>query len=79
MLELWFAAKILWCAVRENRIVLSGFECYEASDENGLSTKQCMTYCWLYIQDRPVAPGNPEPLLEEPFLDLNPECLEVRY
>ena len=57
----------------------SGFECYEASDENGVSTKQCMTYCWLYIQDRPAIPGNPNSLLEEPFLDLNPECLEVRY
>jgi hypothetical protein len=52
----------------------SGYECYEASDENGISTKQCMTYCWLYIQDRPIPPGNPEP-----FWDLNPECLEVRY
>ena len=52
----------------------SGYECYEAMSENGVSTKQCMTYCWLYIQDRPVPPGMPEPIL-----DIHPQCLEVRY
>ena len=53
----------------------SGFECYDVSDENGLSTKQCITYCWLYLDDqRPQLPGNPEP-----FEDLAPECLERYY
>ena len=52
----------------------SGYECYEVSGEDGVSTKQCMTYCWLYIQGRPVAPDMPEP-----FVDVQPECLEVRY
>ena len=57
----------------------SGFECYEASDENGVSTKAVHDILLVVYSRSSCVPGNPEPLLEEPFLDLNPECLEVRY
>ena len=37
----------------------SGFTCLDWSDEDGNPTRQCATYCWLYISDRPVPPGQP--------------------
>ena len=45
----------------------SGFTCIDWQDGNDeFLTRQCATYCWLYIPERPIAPG-------DPFSDA-PEC-----
>lgn len=47
----------------------SGFTCIDWQDSNDeFLTRQCATYCWLYIPERPVAPG-------DPFEDA-PECVQ---
>lgn len=38
----------------------SGFSCMDWNDtETGRIVRQCATYCWLYIDDRPIPPGSP--------------------
>lgn len=37
----------------------SGFTCTDWNDtETGTITRQCATYCWLYIDERPIPEGN---------------------
>ena len=36
----------------------SGFGCYDWTLDDGGLTRQCLTYCWLYIDERPVPPEN---------------------
>jgi hypothetical protein len=48
----------------------SGFTCIDWNDtETGQLVRQCATYCWLYIDGRPIPPGNPNE-----FSILNEEC-----
>ena len=50
----------------------SGFSCIDWQDENGSLTRQCATLCWLYVDERPNAPGSPQ-------LPVDGECpVEVR-
>lgn len=47
----------------------SGFTCIDWQDGNDeFLSRQCATYCWLYIPERPIAPG-------DPFSDA-PECAQ---
>lgn len=47
----------------------SGFICIDWQDSNDeFLTRQCATYCWLYIPERPNVPGNPS-------IDA-PECVQ---
>ena len=41
----------------------SGFSCFDVTDEEGRPTRQCLTYCWLYIE-RPEAPSEPPSFAE---------------
>ncbi len=36
----------------------SGFGCYDWQTDDGGITRQCLTYCWLYIDERPIPPGD---------------------
>lgn len=37
----------------------SGFMCLDWNDtETGQIVRQCATYCWLYLDERPIPPGN---------------------
>jgi hypothetical protein len=37
----------------------SGFTCTDWNDtETGTIVRQCATYCWLYIDERPIPEGN---------------------
>ena len=48
----------------------SGFTCIDWNDtETGQLVRQCATYCWLYIDGRPVPPGNPNE-----FSEISTEC-----
>ena len=48
----------------------SGFTCTDWNDsETGQVVRQCATYCWLYIDERPIPPGN-----INATMDIGTEC-----
>jgi len=52
----------------------SGFTCVSISDGVGnVVSQQCITYCWLYEDGRPIPPG--EPGLAPTIREKNPTCI----
>ncbi|MBM74215.1 MAG: hypothetical protein CMK59_02335 [Proteobacteria bacterium] len=48
----------------------SGFICADWLDQDGNATRQCATYCWLYIDERPVPPEQQEGQKEASVSDI---------
>ena len=60
MYALGITARFLWGFCEVESDCPSGFTCIDWNDtETGQLVRQCATYCWLYIDGRPIPPGNP--------------------